>query len=400
MTDTRRLLAECADLFVMCDDQTKIPCSRFHVSTRCQVLKWVVEDTNTKTVPFPNIPSKNLKCALDIVHGLATLEDYLLEDVDAASAGFDVLGCDIDTTVRIWTLVKSMDIEDIRPRLPRLMRSKFVDRDTVLQRVITLAPLFDDVLATIDSIEPDAELGTYLACSLRRLYPVAALVTHIAAIIPGLTLEQALDITGCNGGGTYIHPIETKYIMAYLCDTFSSQPGPAVNFLRSMYTAMQTYDVAPLSCAAMSGSIIMYHDLRATSTMLVLNGTPPRRRVVLSKWLKFSLEDRAVAVVWAHGIDHAAKMAKCLDVRIFVQTRTQRAELWHSWNSPMWIPSMDVSTDACPRITGDRQAFDAVVEAGKFARKMTIRVDMFYGKTSALEYPPLFSHEKPCRCKV
>lgn len=394
--DTRRLLNECADIFIVCDDGVRIPCSRFHVSTRCAILHWVTEDTTVgREIPFPSIPSKTLQCALDIVHDIVSLDECTLEDIDEASVGFDVLGCTIEMAPRIWDLVgpgSNAKIETLRPYLSNLVRSVKVGREGVVRHAITIAPLFDDVMLTIEAACPDLELGIYFARSLARMYPVSPLVKHILKLIPTATLEEAMSVCSCcDSAGTYIHPHETETIMASLADRYHEENTPVWAFLKAMSGAMQCYDVAPLSCSTLHGSILSYHDSRITSTMLYLDGLPPRRRIVISKFLKFSMENKAVAVVWAHGIDRASKLARHLDVRMFAQTATRHAEIWYSWRAPAWNPTMDVSTDeSCPKITGDRRAFDEVVDAGKFARRMTIRIDLFYGSFSALEKPPIF----------
>ena len=394
--DTRRLLNECADIFIVCDDGVRIPCSRFHVSTRCAILHWVTEDTTVgREIPFPSIPSKTLQRALDIVHDIVSLDECTLEDINEASVGFDVLGCTIEMAPRIWDLVgpgSNAKIETLRPYLSNLVRSVKVGREGVVRHAITIAPLFDDVMLTIEAACPDLELGIYFARSLARMYPVSPLVKHIVKLIPTATLDEAMSVCSCcDSAGTYIHPHETETIMACLSDRYHETNTPVWAFLKAMSGAMQCYDVAPLSCSTLHGSILSYHDSRITSTMLYLDGLPPRRRIVISKFLKFSMENKAVAVVWAHGIDRASKLARHLDVRMFAQTATRHAEIWYSWRAPTWNPTMDVSTDeSCPKITGDRRAFDEVVDAGKFARRMTIRIDLFYGSFSALEKPPIF----------
>jgi uncharacterized Fe-S cluster-containing radical SAM superfamily protein len=52
---------------------------------------------------------------------------------------------------------------------------------------------------------------------------------------------------------------------------------------------------------------------------------------------------------------------------------------------------MEVSTtaDSCPRITGNVDEFNAYVLAGIRRKRMTFRIDIFYGSISAVERPPL-----------
>lgn len=395
--DARRLLQDCADLYVVCDDGTKIPCSKFHVSRQCQILFWVREDVTDmpREIPFPGIPSKNLQLALDIIHDISHVDNYSLQEIDAAIKGFDVLGCAFDTSPRVWDLVRTTaTIDHLRARLPKLMRSKDVERNDVIRRVVTLAPLYDDVILTMKCCQPDAEMAVYLAITLGKYVPIIPLLKHILNAVPNMTTDQILRVAGCNGIGTYIHPREVSEILAFVRDALADKGSASVatySFMRAMASAMHTYDCVPLSCSTLNGSLVMFHDAQSVSLLIALDGTPPQRRIKMTKWMTFSLEHhRAVATIRAHGIDMASKSARCMDVRMFARTSGQHAELWHSWRKPTWIPMTEVSTTECPRVTGDKAVFDAVVEAGLFSKRMTIRIDVFYGETSALDMPPLF----------
>jgi hypothetical protein len=354
-------------------------------------LQWVAEDTGaTKEIPFPNVCSKNLQMALDVVHELASLDDSSLADVECAAQGFDLLGCTIDVIPRVWAIVKATaDIYQLRARLPVLMRAESVDAIDVLRRAVVLAPRFEDVLTTIHACEPDYEMAVLLSTTLAKMYPVGALVKEIcrAVTTPGMTLEQAMRVTGCDGVGTYTHPHEVAEILAFLRDRYRSAESSVWGFVRAMAGAMHVYDVAPLSCATFGGSVISFHDSNSTSIMLVVDGPLVRRRVNITKWLKFSIEDMT-ASVYAASIDPAARTAKCLDLRMFVElTSGARAEMMYSWFSPLWMPATEAKTDRCGRVIGDKDVFDSVVETGKFARKMTIRIDVFFGDASIVTIP-------------
>jgi hypothetical protein len=399
--DARRLLADCADLFVVCDDGTRIPCSKFHVSRQCQILFWVREDVTDmpREVPFPGVPSKNLILALDIIHEISKIDDYSLDQVDTAGKGFDVLGCAFDTSARVWELVRTTaSIDHLRSRLPKLMRSDNVKRNDVISKVITMAPLYDDVILTMKSCQPDAEMAVYLAITLGKYVPIVPLVKHIIDTVPNMTADQIIRVAGCNGIGTYIHPREVSEILGFVRDNayyYKHEKDSAMNatysFIRAMASAMHTYDFVPLSCSTLNGSLIMFHDAQSVSLYITLDGTPPKRRIKMAKWITFSLEHgMAVAHIRAHGIDMASKRARCMDVRMFARTSGQYAEVWYSWSKPTWRPMVEVSTAECQRVTGDKAVFDAVIEAGLFSKRMTIRIDVFYGETSALEHPPLF----------
>jgi len=385
----RQLLNECADLFIVCDDDTRIPCSRFHVSTRCQVLRWVAEDTGVRRdIPFPRIASRTLQLAVDVIHDIISLEDVAtLEDMDAVVEGFDILGCDIDTAPRVWDLLTT--IHDIRPRLPGLMRSS-IPREDVLVRVVTMAPMIDDLIHTLRSCEPDIEMAIFLSTALAKMYPTFTLVKELTRMISGLTIDEAMRIAGGDGIGLYSHPREVGSILGYLRDAYRDPESETWKFVRSMYGAMHTYDDAPLSTSTFHGSVISFHDAQSISALMCLDGVV-RRRVAVAKWLKVSLHGPACVVdVKAHAIDPTAKTCKCMDVRVLVETGGQRAEMIYSWCAPSWIPSMPVSTADCPVIYGDKTIFDAVVDSGKFSRKLLLRVDVFFGDASVIDDPPLF----------
>lgn len=391
--DARRLLQDCADLYVVCDDGTRIPCSKFHVSRKCQILLWLAEDVqSSRDIPFPGIPSKNLMLALDVIHELVSFQTYSLEEIDAAYRGFDVLGCTIDMSSRVWDLVKTTaTLDNLRTRLPKLMRSTTVAKEDVLHRAITLGPMFEDVLLTVAACQPNAKMAVFLTITLARFVPIIPLIRFIINAIPNMTHDEILKIAGCDGVGTYIHPREVSEILAFTRDAFRDSMSPTYSFMRAMACAMHTYDTVPVSCTTLNGSLVMFHDAQSVSVLVTLDGIPPKRMIKMTKWLKFSMEtDKIVATVRAHGIDVPSKTARFMDLRMFARTANQSAELWHSWSRPQWHPTIEVSTATCPRITGDKALFDAVVDAGTFSRRMSVRIDIFYGHTSALDNPPLF----------
>jgi hypothetical protein len=162
-----------------------------------------------------------------------------------------------------------------------------------------------------------------------------------------------------------------------------------------MAGAMQTYDMAPLSSSTLFGNVVLFHDSQHTSVCLKLDGTAPRRRVVICKFLKFHLVDNVpVVTIKAHNIDVMAKVSNKLDVRIVADHENGQktyAELWYSWTAPAWRPMLEVSTteDSCPRITGNVDDFNSYVLAGIRRKRMTFRIDIFYGAISAIDRPPL-----------
>ena len=392
--DARALLRECADMHVICDDGTRIPCIRFQVAQACTILRWVTEDTSERQVPFPGIPSRHLQLALDVVHNVSRLDSYDLESLDCAISGFRVLGCvSIDPSPRLWDLVCSRPIDVLRPRLAMLLRSPGVSRDSILLRAVHLAPTVTDMLATVSACLPDLALGTYLALTLAHMYPISRLVRHvISCVVPRCTLLDAMHIAGSIG--IFTHPVEAADIMSFLRNEYDD--GTSVsNFVRAMSSALHVYDFAPLTASKFHGSVIMYHDAQSTSVMMTIDGLAPRRAVRACPWLTVHVnaDDPSITVTIDHRrIDAAARSAKTMDLRVYVESTNARGEIWYTWCAPEWSAAHDdgPSTATCRRVHGDLDMFNGAVRTGQFARKMTIRMDVFYNVSSALACPPLF----------
>ncbi len=392
--EKRRLLEECADLFIVCDDGTKIPCSRFHVSTRCTVLRWVCEDTErTREIPVPQMHSRTLCLALDVVHDLRTLDDMDLPEIVAAMEGLDVLGAAIDTAPRVWALVKNRSIYDVRPQLAQLMRSS-VPRNDIVTQMVVLAPSIDNVIASVRSCEPDFDMALYLLTTLVKMYPASILVKELLRAVPRLTIDQAITLASVDAIGVYAHPMEVRLIMRHIQDGFKDPDSSHWKFIRNMASALHVYDTAPLSTSTFHGSVISFHDAQSVSALMVLDGKCPNRWINVARWLRLSLhEDSFAATIKARAIDSTAKKARCLDLRVMAETAGQRAEMLYTWSAPEWNPAMPASTLTCSKSLGDPLVFDSLVESGKFAKKMMLRVDVFFGDTSALDVPPLVCPE-------
>jgi hypothetical protein len=394
--DTRRVLEECADVHVYGSDGRRIPCSKFQVSTKCEVLRYVLEDCEAADIPFPTISGDCLRLAMDLIHDIRDVDSLSLAEIELADRGLDVLGCTcIDTAPKTWSLVEFSGLAVIRPKLSKLVRSSGVNKDAVIQVCVDRDVTLDGIAKTIAACEPDLELGVYLMRRLCKFVPVCYLLRCLLKTIPNMTLSKALRLTSCDGVYPYTHPLEVSSMLNILRSTFA-EDGDVYGFINAIAGALHTYDMAPLSSSTLFGNVVMFHDSQHTSVVLKLDGTPPSRRVVMSKFLKFHIVDNIPIVsVKAHTIDMIAKVSNTLDVRIVADHDNGQktyAELWYSWAAPAWRPTLEVSTTAesCPRITGDVRDFNAYVLAGIRRKRMTFRIDIFYGAVSAVDRPPLW----------
>lgn len=393
--NTRRVLEECADLHVYGSDGQRIPCSKFQVSTKCEVLRHVLEDFDIKEIPFPNVSGESLRIAMDLIHDIYSIENLSLSDIDIADRGFDVLGATcIDTSAKTWSLIEFSGIDIIRPRLPKLMRSDIVNKDAIMQTCFNYDMSLLGIGKTIHACEPDFELGMYLMKRLCKFVPLCYLLRCLLRSIPNMTLSKALRLTSCEGIYPYTHPLEVSCVLDILRTTFI-EDNEIYGFINSMAGAMHTYDMAPLSSSTFFGNVVLFHDSQHASLCLKLDGTPPSRRVVISKFLKFQfVNDVPVVTITAHNIDMMAKLSNKLDVRIVADHDNGQktyAEMWYSWTAPAWRPRLDVSTteESCPRITGNVDDFNTYVATGIRRKRMTFRIDIFYGAISAVDRPPL-----------
>lgn len=384
----RQLLEECADLHVVCDDGTRIPCSKYQTCSSCQVIKWALEmDPDVTELPIPTVASKRLQLALDVVHGMASLQDYDMDQLDEAEAGFDVLNAQIDTAPRAWELVANAPIQVLLPRLSKLVRSPAVDIKAVLGRVICLTPLCDDIMHAVTMCEPDVTTAQSLIRVLAKFVPPIVLLRHLYSIMHNLTLYDAIAILPMHLG-VYLHPGEVAQLAKLLqgLPVKNHQDAAYAQFMRNMAAGLHTFDVGPLTCMTFNATTLMYSDSPVTSTSLHVEGRSSRR---ITKWLKVDMRTGCEVFIKASHIDHMAQVARCLDVRLFVEVGAQHAELWHCWTSPDWNPTVEVSTMNCQHIRGDVAKFYSLINAGTFARTLRLRIDVYYAQHSALAVPPL-----------
>jgi hypothetical protein len=334
------------------------------------------------------VESRVLRLALDIIHGVRTVHDYDIEQLEATARGFDVLGCRIDVSPALWILVRNLDIDGVRARMSRLVRSGV--RDLALHDAVQKAPLFEDIVATIRACEPDPEVAIYLGV-LARVYPPYKLAKElVAACVPKPTLDQTLRIVS-RGEGTFTHPAEFAAICAMLADYYRpslSRHSSVAAFVASAAGALNNYDVAPQT--ALFGTSVAYEGgAKRASAFMILDGKCPKRDVQVCKWLRVNFHEFHLTIR-PRAVDAKVKHANFLDVRVFVDLARdgEHAEAWYSWTQSE-LASV-VGTSSCPRVLGD---VADLVDRGVAGRRCTVRVDVFFSESSSAidNGLPLFS---------
>lgn len=401
-----------ADLVIVCDDGTEVPCSAYTVAAASQVVRNVLEDcffenTGCRKVPFPGIDAASLKSALAVIHGtLETSTIDSLADIHKVAEGMRVLGCteyEHFIRQRAWTLLKNMRLdtvptgtqaaERVKPWIPEFLAETSLRVDVLKWIARTVGPTWKKVhLYLKEAMAPsiDLPMAQFLVTALCKMYPVSMVIKTVLGMTSNLTLDQALTIIGAHSTGTYYHPSEVRDVLQYMRKLFGDS-----GFIGAMVEGMSTYDFAPYSKC--TGSVVGFSNGTQSSAVLILDGKPPRGVINVCKWFKLTLDPELVVVVKGSLIDEVAKKAPGLQVRLMVYRRDSGTglELWGLWNQPDWSPTDKISFFEDQALLDQEQlqaqipALRRIIECAPNEQIM-IRLDVFYGPTSVLVNPLIY----------
>lgn len=381
------------------DDGVRVPCDRFIVRSLCGVVRRLLEDASPDTdergrviIPVPGRPSAPFWLAMDMLHGAAgawTLDLDQVVHVGECMAYLEVTVHDNALDSRLWQLLRQADLERVLPHVPRLLRS-LVTAGVAARRLIQLRPRWVDFRRDVlDALAPQ-DLDTCL---------VDALVAYAPNFFPPhLVLEWALGaclhLTETHAQrlasqhGVMCHPCELPVILRKLVDLYEARRSwcrSTAGLVRSLLTAIDKYDVAPLAASKVHGSVIKFHDVPMASVCLVVDAGRPPRCVRVTRWLALTLGLDAFEVRFRpRKIDELSATCTALQLRVMCGP----AEVWYVYDDvddPDLAPadgqySLSHASHALGDVTG---VWDALRSRG--AKRL--RLDFFFGATSVLDNP-------------
>lgn len=201
------VLRTCADAVLALDDGTRVPCSRFVMSRRCEVLRFIAEedmpserDANGRVViPVPGMTADECNALVEVLHSDQNVEnDQNVKNHDDARRVFNAarrLGvADVEATAAgaVWrsafSVTQTLDV------LPILLAGKTttVSAESVLRAIVEEFPRWKDARRRVVA-EVARHLdgrGVMKVSDLGTAYPPAAVATALLEDVPSTILQS------------------------------------------------------------------------------------------------------------------------------------------------------------------------------------------------------------------
>jgi hypothetical protein len=237
----RRLVNEWSDMVVRTDEGDHVPCSVVTMILNSpmffQLLTGEVEpekDVHGRVVmPFPGVPSHELRLALNAVHGITW---GLFDNPDVLPSvirGCDALGFDAAksaSVVRLWTLRATAAaaaarpmawVPDIKLGLDDFVRQGSI-RDAVVRSTVREFVTWDRYsFVVLPEIKMDPDVATYLAGALSAFFPAGLVCVRLLDLMrsmyPGSTTRAVATRVLDESGATHrMHPREWRDVCGAL----------------------------------------------------------------------------------------------------------------------------------------------------------------------------------------
>lgn len=397
MSGSLALLETCSDMVLQCSDGVIIPCIRYYCITTCEVIRNLVEDVELShdalgrtAVPFPNVDSRVLALAIEVIHNIRTVPDLDEDTAPRALEGLRALGhtgLNAAITEHLWKRLCDAEFGAIQPHINELLHTRSV-RLNVLRRLVVLRPLWTqfrgDVLARVAMT---VKLATWMLPLLTKFYPAGPLFLHVLDALPLSVLDAptTLSLFAAPGNATAYHPAEATDVVQALAKKFKQGgwDSATMGFLGALLSAMQVFDVAPHLANQVHGSVVLLDRTPVASMLLSVH----ERRGCLSRkmapWLSLSVDWQAGRVdgrVSLDKVDYRSRYVRQCQLRLTAYAADAGCgELWFSYDNVH--PGVPFSILQGRLHAGSMEAFRAVARDPSVQR---LRVDLFYADHNVL----------------
>ena len=403
----RVLLLECSDLVVRADEDGDIPCCKYTCLAACSVIREVAQATALETtpdgkavVPFPGVPARPLRVALDVLHEVRAVGSLSLEEVDDAMRGMDVMGCASHADrllARAWLLASRGALACVTDRAPIFLRSDAY-RFLCVSHLVSSMPLWPDFAAWLDSeaVDLDPGLAKFMCAQLIKFFPPGILVMALLDALPSrcLTASLVLEMVGTAYTGVYYHPWDIRVVVHAVILLFAAKGWePALcGMLRTMEDGLKNYEVAPTAASVIHGSVVTFDASPMASVVLVVEERLRRPRAIrVAPWVRAEVDPLTGQVgVWVvmNRLDRMARTARGMQLRVTAvagPANSQVADVWYLWEyGTLHNPADEVSLSTADTVIGSHVALAGVVRSPSLS---IVRVDLFYAPTSIMASP-------------
>lgn len=380
------LLDVCADAVLVLSDGATVRCSRFVMSQKCSVLRFVAEEgMATATfhgkyvIPVPDVGREKYEAFVGVLHGAARAEDLdhaTARDVFDAARRLGAPDVELGALGSMWRGATRVSL--VLDVLPTLLRSAHAD--DVLSALAQEFPLWKDARKTVKAVAPDLDvLAARKMLDLCAAYPPAALAATLLGACP-LAVATALIAETVARIGTLCTPEE----IAGACEAWSGNEALSADaraLARAVADASRHVDAVPASRP--SGSRVRFDtDDHAIVVAKYRMKTPPRKMVAIDPAVRLQLPRHNTPMRFEVLPDRLCDAGEPLPERVLVRVSAGRDAVMEK---PLWEACFDLPVDAAgepvrpsvPRDDADFAAFQDLVRRTR--RDLYFRFDIRFG---------------------
>jgi hypothetical protein len=267
----RAVLGAYSDVELCCEDGIVVKANAFTMIAACEILRLLYEDVgHMQTIPLPTLEASTAQITVDVIHGIRTLSELSLDEVEKCCAGFDYLGCTIlgkKLLARIWHFVsKTEDPLILFKFADRLLVSETYARD-VLNKLKSLAPFWKDFKKVFDHVTMTEDIALLCMWRLSKYFPAHLIFEALIDAIPEhvLSFDMCIKVMGCYRSGKYHHPDELVMSSNKILSKFKDEDR-AIH-LQAISDAFCMYDVSP-SGSKLIGTTLTFSNEPKTSVLI------------------------------------------------------------------------------------------------------------------------------------
>lgn len=403
---SREDVAADATAVLVFDDDSRIPCDRYIMRTFSGLIRRMLEDSAWETgadgrvvIPVPMQPSAPFWLAIDIMHAVASPWVLSLDEVLAVSECMrylEVVDHDGMLDARLWALLR--EAEDVRvvvPHASRLLRNPAL-AGVVMRRLIALRPLWADFAEDVlEHLRPHADtiLVNAVTAYAPNFFPPPLVVGWALDVCPHLTQAKALRLASQHG--VMYHPSDAPIMLRRLLDLSEAQGwgAPLSALLRSLITALETFDSIPNTARRLHGSVVKFDGVPMASACVTVERGRLPKSLRLTPWLRLDLEEdgRFDVCFNPRRIDDTSRDCTSVQLRVMC---LDRREPWRGACREAWYLFDEINPYVHGHTYALAQAASTLGSPSEVFRMIRdrrsavqLRLDFYYGRCNILHNP-------------
>lgn len=296
MAATRHILEDTADLALACPGAEDVLACKFLMLSTCPVLLPHAADAPDSArlrIELPAHEARDVRIAVDAIHGIARVRDMPLDDIERCARAFDFLGCTImrDSLTRaLWAALRDEPLDDAWFRNAQRFLDAPKFRQQFVQGFCEKTTRFEDVQRLLASAEISHDSSRTLVAHLSTVFPVLRVYFEVLEAFPRALLTEAIamDILSIDQLHAQFHPEEFSMAVRRVMHKFPDG-SPS---LKSYIGANQMYDAAPVP-SSLTATVLTYRKPRTSVLVKMYNPVRGVKTIHIKNWCRIAVDATA-----------------------------------------------------------------------------------------------------------